>query len=63
MKEFKFYSPEIRIKVTTDLPSNNRTFNFLFYPVIILFYLILAAFSFFTFSIDYFCKAVFLPIE
>lgn len=37
MKEFKFYSPEVRIKVTTDFPSNNLTFNFLFYPVIILF--------------------------
>lgn len=63
MKKFKFYSPDVRIKITTDVPSNNRIFNFLFYPAIILFSLVLAAFNFFAFSVDYFRKAVFSPIE
>ena len=59
MKKFKFYNPEVRMKVTTDIPSNNRIFNFFFYLVMILFYLILTAFNFFMFSADYFYKAVF----
>ena len=60
MKKFKFYNPEVRMKVTIDnIPSNNRIFNFFFYLVMILFYLILTILNFFMLSADYFYKTVF----
>lgn len=59
MKKFKFYNPEMRMKVTTGIPSNNRIFNFFFYLAMILSYLILTILNFFMFSADYFYKTVF----
>lgn len=55
MKKFEFYRPRTALTITTNIPSNYRIFNFFYYFT----YPILIIFNFFTFSVDYFCKAVF----